>query len=68
MSVYNTALNLYYVLLETYFDKHNDLSYAKKIITDSKYDPSRLTLKKMTVMNGIKKNQMIQQENVMKKD
>ena len=56
------------MLLETYFDKHNDLSYAKKIITDSKYDPSRLTLKKMTVMNGIKKNQMIQQENVMKKD
>ena len=66
--MYNTALNLYYVLLETYFDKHNDLSNAKKIITDSKYDPSRLTLKKMTVMNGIKKSQMIQQENVMKKD
>ena len=53
--MYNTASELYDVLLETYFDEYDDLSDAKR----SKMTPNMVLLiwhlMSMTIVNGIKK-------------
>ena len=53
--MYNTASELYDVLLETYFDEYDDLSDGKR----SKMTPNMVLLiwhlMSMTTVNGIKK-------------
>ena len=57
--VHNTALKLYNDLLGTYFDEYYTLSDAKR----SKINPHMLLLisylMKITIMNSIKKNQVM---------
>ena len=58
-NVYNTASELYNDLLETYFDVYYDLWDAKRSRMDPQYDPANLTLDEYTIVNGVKKNQVM---------
>ena len=59
--MYDKASNLYNNLLAIYFDKYNELLYAKNKMRH-KYDPTKFFLKQIIMMSELKMNNLLKQQ------
>ena len=63
---YDTVLELYNGLLETYFDEYFDLSDAKRSKIDPKYDSAILTLDEFHFSEWYKKIQLMERNQMIR--